>query len=233
MRSECTDKIAKALALSQTEIKKAVKAATNSYFKSDYASLEAVIDACLPALNKHEIGVSQETVTNWKFDEVRKTDVCYVVLKTVLYHSSGQWISSDYPLHPTKPDPQSLGSALSYARRYSLSAIACVGTSDEDGDHAMERVKPTQPKPVKEVLNEFAEKLDAAQSFDRPTPAQIKRFFAIMHSAHWTEAEVKQLMKNEYKKESTKDLTRNEYESICKTMIANPVEGNFSSEQPH
>lgn len=128
-KSESINELAKALALAQQEMKAAKKDAANPFFKSHYSTLASVSEACLPALNKQGLSVVQTT-------SVLESAT---VLITSLIHSSGQWISSTYPLHPTKNDPQSLGSCLSYARRYSLAAITGVVTTDDDAEHAMDR----------------------------------------------------------------------------------------------
>lgn len=222
--SDGTDKISKALAVSQAAMKKAVKDSKNPFFKSDFASLEAVLDACLPAFNANEIFISQQT----------EALPDRTILHTTLFHSSGQWISSSYPIHPTKNDPQAMGSAISYARRYALEAIVSMGTtSDDDGEVAMDRSKSAAPKPTKPAVEAHAVEVTRT---DKPSPAQLKRLFAIMHSARWTEEELKAAMRLQYDKESTKDLNYKEYDELCKIMVTNPAkanEHNYSGETPH
>jgi len=127
-KSESIAKLADALAKAQGQVRAAVKGNINPHFKSKYADLGAVFDACREALSKNGIAVSQvpsiggETNTG-------------AVLVTILMHSSGEWLSGEYPLLPVKNDPQGFGSALTYARRYSLSSMVGIA-ADEDDDNA-------------------------------------------------------------------------------------------------
>lgn len=121
-----TEKLAEALAKAQAEMKAAPLNRVNPHFKSKYADLPAVIDAVRPALTKHGLSVTQVT---------RIADGG-MVLVTTLHHASGQSLSGEYPLPVGKP--QEMGSALTYARRYSLAAICCIAADDDDDANASE-----------------------------------------------------------------------------------------------
>lgn len=140
--------IASALLKAQKEIKVAIKDSTNPHFKSAYADLPAVFDACKDALNKNGIVISQ-------FTDVREIGVGNVVtvLVTQLIHAeSGEALTSIYPLIPVRNDPQAYGSAMTYARRYCLAAIVgVVADSDDDGNKASgleDKPLTTPPKPA-------------------------------------------------------------------------------------
>lgn len=120
--SESTQDLSAALAKAQAAMKPAIFNRVNPHFKNKYADLAAVLDAIRAPLADNSLSVTQTT-------EIRDGGF---VLVTKLRHSSGQWIASEYPL-PVAATPQQLGSALTYARRYSLSAIACIA-ADEDDD---------------------------------------------------------------------------------------------------
>lgn len=124
-QSETINELATALALAQAEMKHASKDSSNPFFKSKYAALPDVMDAARPCLSKHGLSVSQLT----DFDEQGK-----VFMVTQLSHKSGQWMRSWYPINPVKQDPQGIGSAVTYARRYSYGCITGVVASDEDDD---------------------------------------------------------------------------------------------------
>src|ERR1700733_212886 len=95
----------------------------NPHFRNKYADLAAIIDAIKKPLADNGIACAQTTVVIG--------DAFF--LHTTLYHSSGQWISTEYPL-PNAPDkPQVMGSALTYARRYELATI-CGIAAEEDND---------------------------------------------------------------------------------------------------
>ncbi len=143
--------LATAMAKAQAEIKAALKDSKNPHFKSSYADLTSVWDACRTALTKNGLSVVQ--VPNFEGDEVW--------LETRLLHASGESISGRYPLRPQQQTPQGYGSALTYARRYSLAAmVGVVADEDDDGNAASQRgsyepparqapppkPEPTQPK---------------------------------------------------------------------------------------
>lgn len=137
--------LAAALCKAQTAMKHATKEAENPYFKSKYADLPAVIDAVRPALTANGLSVSQMM----DYDEVGRH---YLV--TTLMHTSGQWLRGWYPINPTKNDPQGIGSAVTYARRYSLAGAtgnASIG-EDDDGNAASEVAPHSRPSPsAKEI----------------------------------------------------------------------------------
>lgn len=122
MQSEQTNELSTALAKAQAAMQAAKFDKVNPHFKNKYASLAAVIDAIRKPLGDNGLSYTQAT-------EIREGGF---VLLTTLRHASGQWVASEYPL-PSAAKPQELGSALTYARRYSLSAIACIA-ADEDDD---------------------------------------------------------------------------------------------------
>ena len=124
-----------ALAAAQMEMGKALKDSNNPAFKSKYADLASVMDACMPALNRHGIAVYQPTVDD---DSGR-----YV--KTVLAHSSGEVIECRVPLIVSKNDMQAYGSAVTYARRYGLMGMAGVAAEDDDGNAAAKAPPKHEP----------------------------------------------------------------------------------------
>lgn len=119
-----------ALNKAQAEIKGALKDSSNPFFKSKYADLESVWEACRPSLSKHGLSVIQTT------DFLQDAGICIV---TTLGHSSGQWIKGTLPIMAKAQDPQGIGSAITYARRYALAAIVGIVQVDDDGESAMER----------------------------------------------------------------------------------------------
>ncbi len=132
MRSESFREIATALAAAQVKMQNATANQANPDFAgSKYADLAAVRNACIPVLAENGIATTQV---------IGRDDDNLLVLKTTLLHRSGEWIESHFPL-PEKllpNEPQSFGSALSYARRYSLGAICGIATDhDDDGNIAV------------------------------------------------------------------------------------------------
>lgn len=129
--SESIGKIAEALAKAQKNFAPAVKDSANPFFKSNYLSLAGAIDACRDSLSANGLAIVQT------MDDGER-----LRLTTTLMHSSGEWIASHYPITPVKNDPQGIGSALTYARRYSLMAIVGLAAEDDDGEAATGRTAP-------------------------------------------------------------------------------------------
>jgi len=126
--------IAKALAAAQREIGVAHKDATNPHFRSKYADLQAIDEACRPALSKHGIAIAQGT---------GYADGFVFVTTRLLHADTGEWIESTLHIAPGKHDAQGVGSAITYARRFGLSALAAVPAGiDDDGEAAVGRGAP-------------------------------------------------------------------------------------------
>jgi hypothetical protein len=117
----------------QSQIGPASKGKTNPFFKSNYARLEDVWEACRGALHANGIAVIQGS-------QVIDGKAC---METKLVHTSGQWFSSLWEMMPAKEDPQSMGSAITYMRRYSLSAMVGILAADDDGNAASRKPSAT------------------------------------------------------------------------------------------
>ena len=139
--------IATALLKAQTEMSNPKKGATNPFFKSKYADLNAVREAVIPILNANGIVVLQPIVNieNKNF------------VQTILLHESGERMESLTEIIYNKiNDAQAQGSGISYARRYSLQSFVCVGADDDDGQKAVQPV--AKPKATIETLKVAKEK---------------------------------------------------------------------------
>tara|TARA_R110000822_G_scaffold164392_4_gene304761 strand:+ start:3223 stop:3840 length:618 start_codon:yes stop_codon:yes gene_type:complete len=120
-----------ALLQAQKEIEHATKDANNPFFKSGYATLEQVINTVKEPLNRNGIYFQQ----NSKHSEAG------AVCETIFYGHSAQLSAGEVFVPADKHDPQAFGSALTYSRRYSLSMACGIGSSDDDGETAMQRDK--------------------------------------------------------------------------------------------
>lgn len=137
--------IATALAAAQINMGKALKQANNPHFRSKYADLGSVMDACLPALNERGIAVIQPTGEN----ELGR------FVETIMIHGeSGEQLSCRVPLIVGKNDMQGYGSAVTYARRYGLMAMAGIAAEDDDGNAAA-KAAPKQEAPKKISAEQF------------------------------------------------------------------------------
>lgn len=128
--------IAKAILMAQQEMSNAVKGSANPFYKNRYADLNSIREACMPSLNKHGISVLQPVV---HIDGKN-------FVKTILLHESGEMMESLTEIVCTKTnDAQSFGSGVSYARRYSLQSMCCIGADDDDGNRASTPVAKQKP----------------------------------------------------------------------------------------
>lgn len=129
--------ISKALLEAQKEMGNALKESKNPFFKSSYADLNSIREACMPSLNKHGIVVLQPTA----FIDGKN------FIKTILLHESGESMESLTEIVYSKQnDAQSQGSGITYARRYGLQSFVNVGAEDDDGNKASQAKKEEPPK---------------------------------------------------------------------------------------
>ena len=126
-----TSNIAKALATAQMNMGKALKQSNNPHFRSKYADLGNVMDACLPALNEDDKGRYVETI--------------------LIHGESGEKLSCRTPLIVQKNDMQGFGSAQTYARRYGLMAMAGIAPEDDDGNAASKAAPKQEQKPARPI----------------------------------------------------------------------------------
>src|SRR5512139_2803768 len=123
LQSETTADLSAALVKAQAAMKSAAFNKVNPHFKNRYADLAAIIDAVRKPLTDNNLSFTQTTEVH--------VDGCFLLV-TTLRHASGQWIAGTYPL-PRDAKSQELGSALTYAKRYTLSSITGIA-ADEDDD---------------------------------------------------------------------------------------------------
>lgn len=153
MNSQDIGKLIEALSKAQACIEGAKEDSANPFFKSRYADLTSVWAACRKPLTENGLAVIQTI-------EPTAERMCLI---TMLAHSSGQWIKSVLPIPITKTDPQALGSAITYCRRYALSAIVGICPVDDDGEAAMKPVREEALKAKESAIKKVYEKPKASQ----------------------------------------------------------------------
>lgn len=136
-RSESIAALAAALSKAQGAIRGAAKDRMNPHFKSAYADLASVWDACRTQLAANGIAVVQGV----------EAEGGTVRVETTLAHASGEWMSSVLSLTASPATPQGVGSAITYGRRYGLSSMVGIAPDDDDGNAASEGA-PLPPKPA-------------------------------------------------------------------------------------
>ncbi len=138
LKSDSLVKLAPALLAAQKEMGVALKDSNNPFFKSRYADLNAIIDASVPVLNKNGIAVLQSPSVVTYVDGTNGD-----IIQTILLHESGEYLAGQSKVVAAKQnDPQSQGSATTYARRYGLQAMVTLKAEDDDGEGAMNRSTP-------------------------------------------------------------------------------------------
>ena len=138
--SPTTIEITKALLGFHSEVEKISKDASNPFFKSSYASLSNILDSIKQPLAKNKLTFVQ-------FPEGANG------LTTRLMHESGEWMETTYIMTPAKNDPQGLGSAITYQRRYSLGAVLGLNVSEDDDGNAASTKGETRTKQTADDLN--------------------------------------------------------------------------------
>ena len=143
-RSPSIKELAAALAKAQAELRNPPKDSVNPHFKSRYADLATVRDAVIPVLARHGLAVLQLPC---EMDDAPS-------LTTLLMHTSGEWVETCVKLRPAKLDPQGIGSALTYHRRYDLQSLAGVAADDDDDGNAASQPARQQPQPAPRPASE-------------------------------------------------------------------------------
>jgi len=212
-KSESIANLMTALQLAQKQMKPVAKNASNPFFKSSYADLPNVWENIKEALGSQGLAVSQTTQVN-EFG---------TQLVTLLGHKSGEWICGEYPLNPVKNDPQGIGSATTYARRYALMAIvgAVASDEDDDGNYASGNTAREQPRPAMhpaqtKLLDKREEPRGQARTGWKPSEAQVKRLFAIAKSSGWHPDALKAKLMEKIKADDPYALSSKEqYDLAC------------------
>lgn len=156
-KSDTLSEIAKALAAAQAEVENATKGNENKHFGSKYADLAECLNTVRPVYAKHGIAIVQSPY----YSEDRAGVV------TMLVHSSGEWISGNVDTPLQKKDPQGVGSAITYMRRYALAAMCAIAQEDDDAELAVDRTKK-----VAKELRAATKELGAATQVANQTTAK-------------------------------------------------------------
>jgi len=147
--------IATAFVKAQRDFAPALKTSTNPHFKSKYADLAACVEAVIDALNTNGIAMIQRT----------HDDETGVTVETVFIHESGETIESGRLHVPAaKNEPQGYGSALTYARRYSLMAACGIAPEDDDGNSASR--KPKNQTLTDSAVADFVATISGSETMD-------------------------------------------------------------------
>lgn len=196
--SESIKNISKAMAQFQAEVKNPANTANNPFFKSKYAPLNDVLNLVRPILTKHGLSVLQSP----------SGDGEHITVTTLITHESGEWIESDpLTLRADKATAQGAGSAVTYARRYALSAMLGISSEDDDdGNYASGTDKQNGKK--------------ASQPKDnKASKAQLNKIYAEAKKLNMPTDVMKELIADRYKKNSSKELTKADANDLIEYLM--------------
>jgi len=170
----------------QSEIEAVDKDATNPFFNSGYATLGATINACKQILNKHNFVVIQPI----------ESDENGVYVCTTLIHSSGGKIKSRMRINQKEANnPQAQGSAVTYARRYSLQAILCMNAEDDDANTATHTPQTTKVFPSTDKQKKMIFALGKQKGIE-DVEEKIKTFFKLDSFTELTSQQASKAIEN-------------------------------------
>jgi len=195
--SESIKQIAAALAAFQAEVKDPARDGENPHFRSKYVQIDGLLAAVRPILSKHGLSVVQST----------GGDGQDISVTTEIMHTSGEWIRTDaLILKAVKADPQGAGSAVTYGRRYSLSAALGVAWDDDDDGNAASN-PPTKAKAKKDSRADYMAKIKAA-----------------MQAQHISAEDGKAICRMKFGANSTADLNDSELKDLAENIVNYTVE---------
>jgi hypothetical protein len=145
--SETTATLCAALVAAQGGLRPIAKDGKNPAFRSRYATLDGIMETVRPALAAHGLAVVQGVIHPETGEGGRLVGI---TVETRLVHTSGEWLASVVPVPVAKGDAHGLGSALSYGRRYGISALLALSTDEDDDGNAAAKAPParSQTKPA-------------------------------------------------------------------------------------
>lgn len=167
-QSEQINELVTALSKVQGKMKPAVFNKKNPHFNHKYADFTSCMEACRDLLCEHGLCIMQ----------CMEQQEGRYVLVTILAHPSGQWIKSFFPVIPKNNDSQSLGSALSYAKRYGLTSLLGIVSDDEDDDAnaASDKQSENRPQKINKAQYEIlSKKLDLLPSYKAQVIEWLKK----------------------------------------------------------
>lgn len=221
-----------ALFEARKEFKPVIKNAENPYYSSKYADLQSLIEATEPALQKHGLVITQ---LPGGFSDGK-----FLSLTTIVYHTpSGQSIQTTQEVPAYKSgkdskdgvmriDAQSYGSALSYARRYAYQSILGLVAEDDDGNGTVEREEeeaaPKTRKPRKAKTD-----IEDATSGVFPNKDERTKIAVRLRALSEDERLISKVLRKLSNKESSKEVTKAEWETILPTMEEAAKEGKLEA----
>lgn len=194
LESQSIQNIVPALIKFQKDVEDPKKDAANAHFRMKYVTIDNLIKTIKPTLAKHDLAFTQDVTSEGGL----------VVVTSTLYHKSGEWLRAVTRLPVDKQTPQGTGSAFTYAKRYSLSALLGISADeDDDGNRAEDEAKKKAVK-VEEAKKEL--------------PDHLKRLYALSESKKWSVQEITSFLKEAFGVDSSQKLSKEQCEILIKTI---------------
>lgn len=210
-KSETITKIAAALVAFSGEVKSIAHDATNPHFKSQYTSLDHMIDETKPILQKHGL-----TVMQFPGGDGEK-----ITVRTMILHESGEWIETEpLTLRPVKLDPQGAGSAITYARRYSYAAALSLSLGDDDDGNGAS-TGPAQS--AKSTTQPGTTRTSPAAGNGLISHAQINYCHKLKNDKRITDEDFDRMVEELSGQESLKELTKGQASELINLLNNYPV----------
>lgn len=178
--SEQTKELFNALIAAQAKFPVALKVVKNEFTKKNYADFQSVVEAVRSVLAENKMG----------FTQMLSRDESGTVLITRIFHESGQWYESSATVKSVKEDPQSLGAAITYMKRYALQAALGVIAADEDSDAEKAMGRDDLDRPATKAA--VAELLKSFKTLNI-TEAQILKYVGVAHAPELTVKNLEEL----------------------------------------
>ncbi|MBP1907804.1 hypothetical protein J2Z32_004493 [Paenibacillus turicensis] len=173
-------------------------------YKFSYTDLSGIFEALKTVYKDNGIAILQEPKTFFEDGKLMLS------VETMLLHQSGEWVKSDPLIVFASNNMQDLGGQITYMKRYSLSAISGISTEkDDDANGACGNGVEFEDKTTKKLSD-----------------AQVKRLFAIANNKGFSAADVKKAIMKDYNKTMAEDLTKEEYDALCKRLESAEKEPN-------
>ena len=205
--------LAKALVAAQADLEPVTKDSLNPHFKSKYVSLDAIVEAVRKPLADRGLAIVQGACT--------PNGDAALTVETLLIHTSGEWMSNTVVVPMAKIDPQGAGGALTYGRRYGLSALLSLATEEDDDANAA-TAKPAAVPP-KRAPAKPAAGAQPAKAEPKATAGQVADIEALVIVAVEGGASSKGIvgqMIADYGTPNVPDLTRDQAENMLERLKA-------------
>lgn len=214
--SDSIKELSTAMSKFQGSIQNAKKETENPYYRSRYADLAEVFNTVRKSLTEYGLSVLQGA---------HETETGKWVLVTKLIHLSGEWVETEYPILTAKQDAQGFGSAMTYARRYSLSSMLGVAQEDDDGNEASKEstgktyggstLSPAKQE-ITQVTTEQTKPFVTQMPMGKTiTEMEYKKLVDMCTTKKVPKDYVKTVLQNEFNNKEVKQLTKIEYLKLC------------------